>query len=76
MTKLTSVERERIVARVIDDMKAMPKAVAALQASSLYSETELRAVKDPLLKQELCRSLASYFDGTTARGLDYWRTFV
>lgn len=74
-TALPTNARDEIVAKVLDDMRRMPKAQAERHASDLYSAQGLVDVKDPMLKTALCRALADYFDGTTASALTYWRTF-
>jgi len=74
-TVLTQEERDKLVARVLDDMNAMPKVVAAVQASTLYSRDALQEVTDPMLKVQLCRALATYFAGTTAAALPTWESF-
>lgn len=76
MTLLTSsTDRDKLIARVIDDLDKLPKPVAAVRASSLYSEKELRQVTDHRLKHDLCVRLAEYFADYPADGRSYWESF-
>lgn len=73
---MPKADRERLVSRVIDDLNAMPTAIAAVHASDLYGREGLSKVEDTLLRYELCRALVRKFNSSSAPALGFWKSLI